>query len=179
MTFTPTDYETALQTWIRTVLAGVTPSVTGDRIIPANDNGPRPSDADGFVTFQVTRVISQGRPHTELTDTVYQSGPDYERRTTQHYRGRVDINIYGPGSRDRVEELRLSIEDPLVQEANRKNCVAVIYAEDAQDLSALAGPAFEERMRCEFTFGFVRQRISRGEAVEEIITTDNLPGGAP
>jgi len=123
--------------------------VTGynsQKIIRANQNGPRPSES--FVTWQ---IISLQPADYSRIDNI-QNGYSLEVTDTRRYIVGVDVNVYGPDGLTILPKLTQSNTDPEVQAIFTSNGTTLIGAGVIQDLTGLGDTTFEPRYRAEFTF---------------------------
>lgn len=163
MSYQPTAYEVALQTWLQGAVGANVP------VIYARQSAPPPPGS--FVTLQVTSLRPVGTPSAHITDEETAPGSGLYRGQLRHeYRGSADVNVFGSNHKDLAAVIERSLWLPatLAGQAEHTRPMAVSQLADA---SAVVGAEWEGRSLLEVSFSHATTTDYDAEAVSTVAAT--------
>ena len=146
----PTNRETILQTFRTAFKTALSPTLTDQNCIPADDKGPRPSLP--YITIKVTTA---GIPVGTTEQLRGESGGLPTVKGRAHKRGLVLINGYGVDTSGWIEVFELRLVYDSIQRLFSDAGIAVIDRDGGTtDISALVDTQFEQRFLREFEISY-------------------------
>lgn len=162
MSWTPTDSERALWTWLDGCVSCT--------LIHEHQDAPRPA-----TTFGSLLVISEdtvGHPSAELSDGA--SGADYVERGAQLVQLRARVTFYGAAAGARARELVGAWTLPSRAAAARELGLGLERLTPARRVPQVLGPNTEDRWVVELTANRVEGAEAASQALNTITATLDL-----
>ena len=122
MTYQPEPEEEALSQWVNAVIDQEDWSFDVTTLF-VGAGGDRPDN--DFVTIQITSCRRIAGSDVEYTDTPADRADSYAYKTITHYRGVVQLRVFGLHYRRIAKALEASLEDPAIGEVFDSICLWV------------------------------------------------------
>ena len=129
--------------WIQLVT-----SYADEKIIRANQNGPKP--ADPFITYQVISAV----PHdfSRIDETEGAGAYEVDSKDTRRYDVTVDINAYGTSGLTEMQRLTQSNTRADVKQLFRDTGTSLLGSDNLQDFTDVGDTKYVPRYQGEFQF---------------------------